>query len=176
MDNTTDPAPLMSDLYGLKELLVDMKRGLPDGENAEAEDVMKNNNGHLCWECGRNTIISAGWCATCGWEGPGKKTRLSPWTREREHAAAPTPADAEGYAPDAAPACWVRRSTGGAIDFAIVLWRDAERGWLLRLGPAHGCRVVEVRLSSVGGDGPLEDVLVAVDQMIIFYGYTLEPV
>ena len=103
-------------------------------------------------------------------------TTLSPWAREREHAAAPTPADAEGYAPDAAPECWVRRPVGGALAFAIVLWRCPWRGWLLRLGPAHGCRVVEVRLSSVGGDGPLEDVLVAVDQMIIFYGYTLEPV
>ena len=59
-------------------------------------------------------------------------TALTPWQRERELAAAPTPADAEGYAPDRAPECWVRRPVGGALDFAIVLWRDPMRGWLLR--------------------------------------------
>lgn len=92
-------------------------------------------------------------------------TRLSPWTREREHAAAPTPADAEGYAPDAAPECWVRRPTGGALAFAIVLWHDARRGWLLRLGPREGCRVVAV------GGGMLADA----DAILTAHGYTLEP-
>ena len=92
-------------------------------------------------------------------------TTLSPWAREREHAAAPTPADAEGYAPDAAPECWVRRSVGGALVFAIVLWCDARRGWLLRLGPLEGCRVVEV------GGGMLADA----DAILNAHGYILEP-
>jgi len=93
-------------------------------------------------------------------------TRLTPWQREREHAAAPTPADAEGYAPDAAPECWVRRPVGGALVFAIVLWRDPSSGWLLRLGPDHGCRLVEV------GGALLSDV----DAILAAHGYTLEPV
>ena len=89
---------------------------------------------------------------------------LTPWSREREQAAAPTPADAEGYAPDAAPECLVRRPIGGALDFAIVLWHDPSSGWLLRLGPREGCRVVEV------GGGMLADA----DAILAAHGYTLE--
>lgn len=92
-------------------------------------------------------------------------TRLTPWARERELAAAPTPDDAEGYAPDAAPECWVRRPVGGALAFAIVLWHDPSRGWLLRLGPQHGCRVVEV------GAFDWHDA----DAILTAHGYTLEP-
>lgn len=102
-------------------------------------------------------------------------TTLTPWQRERETSAAPTPADAEGYAPDAAPECWVRRPVGGALDFAIVLWRDPSRGWLLRLGPAHGCRVVEVeRLRPIAGVRHIASAAEAcaeADAFLGFYGY-----
>ena len=107
-------------------------------------------------------------------------TRLTPWQREREQAAAPTPADAEGYAPDAAPECWVRRSTGGSIDFAIVLWHDARRGWLLRLGPAHGCTLIEVsRLGEISAGWvrvrtSAADAMAGADAILDAHGYTLE--
>ena len=69
MDDTErDPAPLLGDLYGLKELRADMQRRLPDDELAESDAVRKNKNGKPCPDCGYHTIISAGWCATCGWE------------------------------------------------------------------------------------------------------------
>lgn len=67
-DTERDPAPLLGDLYGLKELMEDMQRRLPDDESAEADAVRKSKNGKPCQECGYHTIISAGWCATCGWE------------------------------------------------------------------------------------------------------------
>lgn len=102
-------------------------------------------------------------------------TRLTPWSREREQAAAPTPADAEGYAPDAAPECWVRRPVGGALDFAIVLWRDPSSGWLLRLGPQHKCELVEVSQLNVARnpyeDDDEDDAKDAADELLDFYGY-----
>lgn len=96
-------------------------------------------------------------------------TSLSPWAIEREHAAAPTPVDAEGYAPHAAPACWVRRPVGGALDYAIVLWRDARRGWLLRLGPQHKFHIL--RLDAWVHRMTDADAKAAADEMLDFYGY-----
>ena len=102
-------------------------------------------------------------------------TRLTPWACEREQAAAPTPADAEGYAPDAAPECWVRRPVGGALDYAIVLWHAPVRGWLLRLGPQHKCRAVEVeRLRPIAGVRHIASAAEAcaeADAFLAFYGY-----